>query len=156
KARVAKAKSFDYARAERLDEHVGAQRQVASHLVVGRVLEVEDDALLAPAHERVGGLSPQRGAARRLDLDNTGAEVGQCLARLRACPARRQVQRAEALERQRRRVVSLGHDSPVHGIEPPKEYTYRRLAHGARRLASSSNRVYCSAMFLNCPKRGLR
>ena len=73
-------------RAEVLDEDIGPVDEELQVRAAAFGLEIDRDALLAPVHrEEVGALSPgERGApapgvvsARRLHLDDLGAEVGQ-------------------------------------------------------------------------------
>jgi hypothetical protein len=72
----AKAEARHHAGPEVLDEHVGARREAVGDVEVAGVGEVEGDAPLAPVEERVGGAC-RRLAARRVDVDDVGALVGE-------------------------------------------------------------------------------
>ena len=61
---------------EVLDHHVGAVDQALRDLEVAGRLEVEGDASLAALEEGVGRMLPAR-AARRVDVDDVGALVGE-------------------------------------------------------------------------------
>ena len=83
--RMADAEAIDDAGAEALHHDVGARAQVEQQVQAVRRLEIEDDALLAAIeiakeHGRraVGRTDVASGiAARRLDLDDLGAVIGQ-------------------------------------------------------------------------------
>ena len=93
----AEAEPLEHAGAEVLDEDVGPVDEREQHVLVGRVLEVEGDRLLvavgrqevrrlAPSLLADEGRSPAAGvvpAARRLDLDDPGALVGEHHRRVR-------------------------------------------------------------------------
>ena len=71
----------------RLDHHVGAARERAGDVRVVVVLQVEDDAALPTRPERPCRLRAQHAAARRFDVHDVGAEIGEQLADV--CPRQR-------------------------------------------------------------------
>ncbi len=97
------------ARAEVLDDHVGARAQLGRDLLAARLAQVErDGALVAREHrppERVvvvaqaPPLAHRVAARRRLDLDDVGAEVAEQRADERAGQELAELDRAQAGER---------------------------------------------------------
>ena len=74
---VTEAQPIHHARAEALDEHVGAGDQLTHALEARLGLEVDLDAALAAVPQPPRRFVPERIAARLLDLDDLGPVVGE-------------------------------------------------------------------------------
>ena len=103
---VVETESARSPRAKRVDDHVAGEREVARHVVVGRITQVELDALRSPIPEGKGGLRPKRAPTRGLDVHHVGAEVGEELGHVRSRQRVRQRDDAQTLQR------------PAHGRTP--------------------------------------
>jgi hypothetical protein len=77
------AKAGHDAGAEVLEDDIGALDQALGNLEIAGRLEVEGDAALSPLIEGIGGVLPA-GSARRVDVNDVGALVGEHDARERS------------------------------------------------------------------------
>jgi hypothetical protein len=95
---VADAEALGHAGAERLDQDIRGVDELAEPHGVALVMEIEDDAPLAPAEERERGLRPQGRAAGRFDPHDLCTVVREHLADLRPEPRRREVDDPQAFQ----------------------------------------------------------
>ena len=115
---VIEAEARHDAGAELLDQDVGARQQGIEPGAVGRVLQIERQALLAAIEQRETDavLAPMRGivahvlAAGTFDLEHLGAGLGQQQGRHRPRQQRGEIQNQNALQRsQRLTLTHFGH-----------------------------------------------
>ena len=114
----ADAEAFERAGPEVLDEHVGVVGQPQQGVATVGGLQVEHDGALVPAEQlpRVGvaalgwepPYTPDTVSARRLDLHDVGAEVGEMAGRARPREHRRHVDHTQIFERLHARRLLMG------------------------------------------------
>ena len=126
-------------------EHIGVGQQVMHDGQIVRALQVEDDRSLAPVdrHEAGGHADRRRGprriaegiAARGLDLDHLGPEIGEDLGRIGAEHHRRQIDDPDA--REHRLLIIARNHRPPSGPSPAARRDACTIAR-SRRLEQSS------------------